>query len=674
MQATEQVLLRTDKLRLSVLGGFSLNDPHGEPVSIINRKARALLAYLALSHNHSETRERLVGLLWSDRDEEKARASLRQTLKQLRLAFDGLGFEGFKTDRMEVMLDPRAVVIDLYEIEQMLAEGRIAESLFRNEAVPERILYGFEALDQSFATWLYVTRQNWHDRFVEGLGTIMLGNDQEAAKRAAEAIVCIDTTHETAHRYLIRYHASSGNIPAALKQYKLLWDLLDEVYDMEPDDETQALIADVKGGTFEVAAADRKAVRSSPGVLLHDPKFPILQVHPFVPGGNFTGNELVVEGFRQDLISSLVRFREWVVLDWRQLELNGNERQADELGTLPGPLHLIDGTFFEDRGHTHLVVTLKRAETGRFLWSERMQLDHDNWFAAQRQFVMRISAGLSIYLSAQNVAHRIAEYDVPADMYELWLDAYRLIWSWEPEVRNRAEAIFRKIIAASPSFAPAYSGLASILNTSHVISPGVRPEFRQLEEAAQMARTAVSLDPLDVRNQVALAWSCGMTGRYDQAENYHRQVYDLNPNNPNTLISSANGLAMCGRSEEASAMAEEAVRLLPSISAAQWGYLASTRFLTGDYQGCIEAADLAGVVLPVAPGWRAAALGKLRRIKDAKIAGQDFMSFVRSRWQGQGPCEARAAALWFLGHCPVKHDAALKNIKEGLAVAGLPVL
>ena len=49
-------------------------------VGAIGRKSAALIAYLALSETGEDTRERLVGLLWSEAEEDKARASLRQSL------------------------------------------------------------------------------------------------------------------------------------------------------------------------------------------------------------------------------------------------------------------------------------------------------------------------------------------------------------------------------------------------------------------------------------------------------------------------------------------------------------------------------------------------------------------------------------------------------------------
>ena len=66
-------------MRIETFGHFAVRYGDRE-VALNGRKARALLGYLALAEAYQETRERLVGLLWSETEEAKARASLRQTL------------------------------------------------------------------------------------------------------------------------------------------------------------------------------------------------------------------------------------------------------------------------------------------------------------------------------------------------------------------------------------------------------------------------------------------------------------------------------------------------------------------------------------------------------------------------------------------------------------------
>ena len=86
------------RLKIETFGHFALRYG-GREVVLNGRKARALLGYLALAESGQETRERLVGLLWSETEEAKARASLRQTLYEIREAFQAVGFDKFDADK-----------------------------------------------------------------------------------------------------------------------------------------------------------------------------------------------------------------------------------------------------------------------------------------------------------------------------------------------------------------------------------------------------------------------------------------------------------------------------------------------------------------------------------------------------------------------------------------------
>jgi len=71
------------------------------------RKTRGMVAFLALAPGGSATREKLAGLLWSDRQEEQARGSLRQSVTELRAAFRGRESEHTASSRkcVEIFLE-----------------------------------------------------------------------------------------------------------------------------------------------------------------------------------------------------------------------------------------------------------------------------------------------------------------------------------------------------------------------------------------------------------------------------------------------------------------------------------------------------------------------------------------------------------------------------------------
>jgi len=76
--------------RLDRKGCFVLRDSQRQYVTLHGRKARAIIAYLAAHPGERISRERLIELLWSDRGEAQARASLRQALVEIRRAARGL--------------------------------------------------------------------------------------------------------------------------------------------------------------------------------------------------------------------------------------------------------------------------------------------------------------------------------------------------------------------------------------------------------------------------------------------------------------------------------------------------------------------------------------------------------------------------------------------------------
>ena len=107
-------------LQLKLLGGFVAGNSTGRPIEIAGRKNQALLAYLALSQGKKVSREKLVGLLWSDRGEAQARSSLRQALLTLRRDLEGLDPPPLVFDGDAIAVDGSAVSTDAGQIHEAI--------------------------------------------------------------------------------------------------------------------------------------------------------------------------------------------------------------------------------------------------------------------------------------------------------------------------------------------------------------------------------------------------------------------------------------------------------------------------------------------------------------------------------------------------------------------------
>ena len=99
-------------IRLHTFGGARLADDSGQPLggAATQRRTLALLAVLAVAGPAGLSRDKLIGLLWPESDEERARHSLTQALYAARRALQcddlfamrsstiGLDFEQLESD------------------------------------------------------------------------------------------------------------------------------------------------------------------------------------------------------------------------------------------------------------------------------------------------------------------------------------------------------------------------------------------------------------------------------------------------------------------------------------------------------------------------------------------------------------------------------------------------
>lgn len=175
------------RARLTCWGDFALSCPTGNrSLAPRGRKARALVAYLALHRGRPVRRERLTGLLWGDRGEEQARASLRQALQELKPLANGLGL--IAIDRDTVSLDPAAVTTDI-DLLDGAAKAKAWDALIALLPEPhEQLFSDLDGLDSGFDDWLAIERARQGEALVSFLADAQAEALRSGAAREARVL------------------------------------------------------------------------------------------------------------------------------------------------------------------------------------------------------------------------------------------------------------------------------------------------------------------------------------------------------------------------------------------------------------------------------------------------------------------------------------------------------
>jgi len=233
-----------ESFRLFLLGGFRL-EKAGKPVQVSRKKAKALLAYLALFPG-VYTREQLATLFFPDDLDQAARKNLRVLLAEL---YKTLGAEFFSGDRDAVELNAEKIWVDAVEIKD---EFRRMKDEAMNTSRSSLILHpsSFDLLPELYDDWVLQKREELRERRVDALLQVVeharAQSEYAQAIGYAQNVLQLDRANERAHQHLMFLYAAQGDRTAALNQFEACIAALEEELGVEPAVETIALAKKIK--------------------------------------------------------------------------------------------------------------------------------------------------------------------------------------------------------------------------------------------------------------------------------------------------------------------------------------------------------------------------------------------------------------------------------------------
>jgi predicted ATPase/DNA-binding SARP family transcriptional activator len=250
-------------VEVKVLDSFSITAATGEPLTPRGSKAKALLAFVALQPGLSASRQKLIGLLWSDRGQEQAQASLRTCLTEVRNSIRSLAESMLVTKDSSVSLQASLVAVDAAEMFRGLSQPTPL-AVSPPPSWSGELLANLDGLDPEFDEWLLFERASLRARYCDLLSSHMAelleGGHWDLAATVADAMLKVDPASEISHRVRIEFHARRGDVGAALRQYAAARDILARTIGAPPSPETEALVKRLKSGTYRLPDARAQSI------------------------------------------------------------------------------------------------------------------------------------------------------------------------------------------------------------------------------------------------------------------------------------------------------------------------------------------------------------------------------------------------------------------------------
>ena len=522
--------------RIQILGPMRATSYLGSDILPRGRKARAILGCLCVAAGKRVARSRLAAMLWDRVPEFQARASFRQSFRELVVAFGPLADELISADRETIALKTADCWIDALAV----LAPEFVQGAHRSELAAYcqgDLLEELDGISVAFDHWLLSERT----RFVEQRRALLehelshaRGDNAAANERAeiARRLIMFDPTHEGASRVLMRALADMGERAQALREFVRCREALKATLDVEPSLETVALYEAIR--MFSGPDKDEPALppptprKRNPKAKMPEPNRNRLRVGvlPFLATGPL-GNDGLALSLSQEIGAGLARFRWFDVISPMALMNRPPLALISEESLRPNELdYVIDGAISRDGEKYQINVRLlDLTKYASPVWSERFELGVDELYRLDEVVAPIVGRIDPLILFIEGQPKRRDK----AGAIGLIMQAMPMIYSWEREKFEEAGALIDKALRIEPNNAMVLAW-AAYWRMSYVGQAWAKNPSRELEAAEQLCIKATRIDPDNAEALGIYAHICSWRRQFDDALHYFDRALRSNPN------------------------------------------------------------------------------------------------------------------------------------------------
>jgi TolB-like protein/Tfp pilus assembly protein PilF len=276
-------------------------------------------------------------------------------------------------------------------------------------------------------------------------------------------------------------------------------------------------------------------------------------VLPLANFSNDTSQEYFADGMTEELITHLGQISALRVISRTSvMPYKSAHKSLAEIARDLNVQAVVEGSVFRSGDRVRISVQLIRVPADEHLWAQSYEGDLRDTLALQSQVAQAIADHVRVTVSRQERAELKKSKPVNVEAYDAYLKG-RYYWNKRSaEGLTQAIEFFKRSIAADPTNAEAYSGLADAYALSGDWKYGVLAPAEAFPKAKAAADEALALDGGLAEAHTSLAFVLDLYyWDWDAAEKEYQLAISLNPGYANAHHWYAWHLFVMGRNGEA---------------------------------------------------------------------------------------------------------------------------
>jgi len=398
------------------------------------------------------------------------------------------------------------------------------------------------------------------------------------------------------------------------------------------------------------------------------PDIPRILVQPFEDLARSGNSALLASGLTQEVIGQISRFRDIVVI-----AADAEGRPLADSSGLPAardaPRYLLSGSLDIDGTTLRLQTRLISRGDGAVLWTNKYagDLSVSRLTAIKEEIGDEVATALAQpdgVIFRADAARQVTSPPEDWTAYACTLAYYDYRLTFDAATHARIRSCLEDAVARFPTYATAWALLSLIYidELRYRFPPETSGGAAPIEKARAAARTAVSLDPTNIRGREAEMFSLYFSGDKDAAIEVGKAALELNPNDTQLMGEYGYRLALSGEWEAGCALVDEARKRQPGRAGYYETALGLCAYQRGDY--ATAAIWIRKVPMTDNPQYHAIATVIFAELGDPQVAAEVEWLRVHAPQYFQ---DARSEIAYRIGR---KQD--VDRILASLKKAGIP--